>query len=61
MAAKAVCDEDDSCGGVGLDKIPYREVSGGPNVYDHTIYLIKKEKVEEGGKGHFRYNSYVKC
>ena len=59
--AKAVCEDDNSCGGVGLDRIPYRQVAGGPKVYDHTIYLMDMEKVKKGGRGSYRYNSYVKC
>ena len=59
--AKTACDQDDSCGGVGLDKIPYREAPGAPPKYAHTIYLMGVDKVEEGSWRNYRYTSYVKC
>ena len=59
--AKTACDQDDSCGGVGLDKIPYREAHGAPPKYAHTIYLMGVDKVEKGSWMNYRYTSYVKC
>ncbi|KAL5261683.1 hypothetical protein ACHWQZ_G007396 [Mnemiopsis leidyi] len=60
-AAKAACDGDDGCGGVSIDRIPYREDAGGPAKYPQTIYLLSSSNVQKNPRGSWRYNAYVKC
>ena len=59
--AKKACAKDAGCGAVGLDKIPYRKVPGGPVIYAQTIYLIPGEfGILQSGTPSWRYGFYVK-
>jgi hypothetical protein len=59
--AKAACEKDEQCGAVGLDRIPYRKIPGGPVIYKHTIYLVSDEDVKTRPivQNH-RFNTYLK-
>ena len=61
--AKEACEKDSSCGAVGLDLIPYREVPGGPVIHDNTVYLLEGDGPESlllGARPNRRYKSYIK-
>lgn len=58
--AKKACAKDAGCGAVGLDRIPYRKVAGGPVIHAQTIYLVSVEDVETRDiQTHIRYNTFI--
>ena len=57
--AKAVCEQRDGCGAVGMDRTPYRAVPGGPVIYSSTIYLLSVSDSERHPRRHFRYDTYM--
>ena len=60
--AKSACEKDAGCGAVGLDRIPYRKVPGGPVIHAQTIYLVSAVDVETRPVlgGQWRFNTFVK-
>ena len=61
--AKKACDRKTECGGVGVDKIPFKRKPNGRIIHNQTIFLImeSKDEIEKHARDSSRYNLYVKC
>ena len=63
VTAKKACDRKTECGGVGVDKIPFKRKPNGRIIHNQTIFLImeSKDEIEKHARESSRYNLYVKC
>ena len=55
--AKAACEASEDCGGVGVDRVPFRV---GGVLYRPTIYLLTVEDAARVPNYNIRYDTFLK-